>query len=383
MSIPLDVSFQRRRAALKLAAVAATAYYLHRSGVAKSVTSNCSRLLSAVNDSFEAFVEYSKLAKSVAKDLRQYVEAEDQTEVPQSIRQLLRVAQCREAEALVTSVTSSTVRGALKGARRDAPESEEEREARLQTMERVLDKVLSERTMGLLSVLMGNTYRMCFRATTDELSSLIGRHGGATQSSESLLQFIEVIGGSRTRAVMASYISTVVSSAVGAVIEKTKDFHPLDEALSTLTKPENRQVVQHIVNSLTATAVRTAIISSRETLSRRGEEVTVVSQSCKTNVSGCAEVKLGTDRRSGVSIKLLRQYFMMMLFVLSRREVRILSSEVAWAASRGSMSAVLDTGGVLLPSRKSVIMATTPIGLLYIAMSIYINIVRMDVGPIG
>ncbi|KAK3254295.1 hypothetical protein CYMTET_36488 [Cymbomonas tetramitiformis] len=278
MSIPLDVSFQRRRAALKLAAVAATAYYLHRSGVAKSVTSNCSRLLSAVNDSFEAFVEYSKLAKSVAKDLRQYVEAEDQTEVPQSIRQLLRVAQCREAEALVTSVTSSTVRGALKGARRDAPESEEEREARLQTMERVLDKVLSERTMGLLSVLMGNTYRMCFRATTDELSSLIGRHGGATQSSESLLQFIEVIGGSRTRAVMASYISTVVSSAVGAVIEKTKDFHPLDEALSTLTKPENRQVVQHIVNSLTATAVRTAIISSRETLSRRGEEVTVVSQ---------------------------------------------------------------------------------------------------------
>ena len=106
----MEALWKRRRALLATAAVGVAAAYVYRSERARRLTRD-------VYESADAFTKFAEVALALSRDINQFVIAGgEDDEVPNSVKQALKLAQCPEAESLMQTVACAFARGSLAGA---------------------------------------------------------------------------------------------------------------------------------------------------------------------------------------------------------------------------------------------------------------------------
>eukprot|EP00976_Prorocentrum_cordatum_P088697 1187429-Prorocentrum_minimum.AAC.11 len=101
--------WKRRRALVATAAVGLAAAYIYRSERAR-------RLTRGLCESADAFTKLAEIALTLSRDVNQFIiEGGEDDEVPRSVKQALRLAQCPEAISLVQSIARAFARGSLEG----------------------------------------------------------------------------------------------------------------------------------------------------------------------------------------------------------------------------------------------------------------------------
>lgn len=217
----------------------------------------------------------------VSNDLNGFLRS-DSDEIPASLKQLLKVAQCQEFQETLTRVSSALTAGVLQGFSGSAREIARDGESDTPGVaERVMDRLFTPAGTGFVSVVAGNFARSLvlallenYRAQTNNNTNM--RNDGPT-SSNSISEdsnsgppvgsgFVDVLCRSNTRVLIAECIRNFVSTAVGIYLDKTMNINVYDEICSSLTNPKHEAQMKGILISALNGAVETLVRTSHDVL---------------------------------------------------------------------------------------------------------------------
>lgn len=218
----------------------------------------------------------------VSNDLNGFLRS-DSDEIPASLKQLLKVAQCREFQQTLTRVSSALTAGVLQGF--GGPAGEIPRDGESETpgiAERVMDRLFTPAGTGFVSVVAGNFARNLvlsflenYRAQNNNYNNNMGNggHSSPNFSSEDSNSgppvgsgFVDVLCRSNTRVLIAECIRNFVGTAVGMYLDKTMNINVYDEICSSLTNPKHEAQMKGILISVLNGAVETLVRTSHDVL---------------------------------------------------------------------------------------------------------------------
>lgn len=257
----LGTPVARRRAAVAATvAAAAAAYVAHRRGYLRA---GHWPLLSALAAYRRALLTGGDVAARLTGDLRSFLESEDpHAEVPASLRQLLRLAQCSEAQRATEALTAALCRGAVAGAVVGASEAAAQRgiDARA-LVESALETAASERGRGLVSCLVAQVARQAVEASMEAAArrSASGAGGGELSAIESLPRVLAALDSESGRRVLCELVSSFTRGAVGAYLQDAQDEEFCDRVVRSVTRPEHREGLGELASRVTGEAVRTLV----------------------------------------------------------------------------------------------------------------------------
>uniref|UniRef100_A0A7S0MV33 Protein PHLOEM PROTEIN 2-LIKE A10 n=1 Tax=Pyramimonas obovata TaxID=1411642 RepID=A0A7S0MV33_9CHLO len=301
----MELLWKRRRALLATAAVGVAAAYIYRSERAR-------RLARGVCESADAFTKLAEVALALSRDLNHFViEGGEEDEVPSSVRQALRLAQCSEAESLLQTIARATARGALQGsglAEGDAQASTAASAASSagafasDLTDRVLDRVLSHRTAGIVTTIIGGSVRQCIEAYLDTVEMQQNRNEQrhrARKASDSeaecspgswsqhardgyeapprlAYQLLELASSDQARSIMRDVITTFVTTSVGVYLEKTAHCNTVfEDSLRALSKPLHREAVAEVAGNIIRDAIRESVRACHEVVTNGSTPVEI------------------------------------------------------------------------------------------------------------
>lgn len=286
MKNPLDFMPKRRRNLfLCLAAVAGTGYGVYRVYNSPSMARKKYQIvcfLRSLMTIAEAASASAQTISLVSNDLNNFLRS-DSDEIPASLKQLLKVAQCQEFQQTLTRVSSALTAGVLQGIR--GPTGGIARDGQSETpgiAERVMDRLFTPAGTGFVSVVAGNFSRNLvlsflenYRALNNNNNNNLGTgvHSSPNLSSENSnlgapvgSGFVDVLCRSDTRVLIAECIRNFVSTAVGMYLDKTMNINVYDEICSSLTNPKHEAQMKGILISVLNGAVETLVKTSHDVL---------------------------------------------------------------------------------------------------------------------
>lgn len=286
MKNPLDFMPKRRRNLfLCLAAVAGTGYGVYRVYNSPSMARKKYQIvcfLRSLMTIAEAASASAQTISLVSNDLNNFLRS-DSDEIPASLKQLLKVAQCQEFKQTLTRVSSALTAGVLQGIR--GPTGEIARDGQSETpgiAERVMDRLFTPAGTGFVSVVAGNfaqnlvlSFLENYRALNNNNNNNLGTgvHSSPNLSSENSnlgapvgSGFVDVLCRSDTRVLIAECIRNFVSTAVGMYLDKTMNINVYDEICSSLTNPKHEAQMKGILISVLNGAVETLVKTSHDVL---------------------------------------------------------------------------------------------------------------------
>lgn len=286
MKNPLDFMPKRRRNLfLCLAAVAGTGYGVYRVYNSPSMARKKYQIvcfLRSLMTIAEAASASAQTISLVSNDLNNFLRS-DSDEIPASLKQLLKVAQCQEFQQTLTRVSSALTAGVLQGIR--GPTGGIARDGQSETpgiAERVMDMLFTPAGTGFVSVVAGNFSRNLvlsflenYRALNNNNNNNLGTgvHSSPNLSSENSnlgapvgSGFVDVLCRSDTRVLIAECIRNFVSTAVGMYLDKTMNINVYDEICSSLTNPKHEAQMKGILISVLNGAVETLVKTSHDVL---------------------------------------------------------------------------------------------------------------------
>lgn len=284
MKNPLDfMPTRRRNLILCVAAIAGTGYGVYRVYNSPSIARKKHQivcLLRSLMTIAEAASASAQTISLVSNDLNGFLRS-DSDEIPASLKQLLKVAQCQEFQQTLTRVSSALTAGVLQGFR--GPAGEIARDGDPETpgiAERVMDKLFTPAGTGFVSVVAGNFARNLvfsflenYRAVNNNNNMGTGGHSSPNLSSESSNSgppvgsgFVDALCRSDTRVLIAECIRNFVSTAVGIYLDKTMNINVYDEICSSLTNPKHEAQMKGILISVLNGAVETLVRTSHNVL---------------------------------------------------------------------------------------------------------------------
>lgn len=289
MKNPLDFMPKRRRNLfLCLAAVAGTGYGVYRVYNSPSMARKKYQIvcfLRSLMTIAEAASASAQTISLVSNDLNNFLRS-DSDEIPASLKQLLKVAQCQEFQQTLTRVSSALTAGVLQGIR--GPTGGIARDGQSETpgiAERVMDMLFTPAGTGFVSVVAGNFSRNLvlsflenYRALNNNNNNNNNNLGTGVHSSPNLSSensnlgapvgsgFVDVLCRSDTRVLIAECIRNFVSTAVGMYLDKTMNINVYDEICSSLTNPKHEAQMKGILISVLNGAVETLVKTSHDVL---------------------------------------------------------------------------------------------------------------------
>lgn len=206
------------------------------------------RILEVVSDS-------SEMIGVVSRDLKEFL-GSDSDEIPNSLKQLSKIARSEEFSESVSRVSEAVALGVLRGYRAESGNVG----GNSGFVDGVMDKLTSKAGTGFVSVVVGSFARnlvLGFQASSEGLN-------GSQKLNSS--KWMDLLGDERCKVVMADSIQTFVSTAVAVYLDRTASVNIYDDMFSALTNPKYRTQMRDVLVSVCNGAVETLVKTSHQVL---------------------------------------------------------------------------------------------------------------------
>ncbi|KAJ1287597.1 hypothetical protein BS78_02G022000 [Paspalum vaginatum] len=243
--------YYRRRRWLLWAGAAAGCCLLYRHPAVAARRRRLARLASALAALADA-------AADAASDLAAFLRS-DSDDLPQTLRQVSKLAASPEAAASAAALSGALAAGALRGYRSAAgPASPAPSGAALS--DRVLDRVLSPDGERLASAVAGSFGRHLVLA-------FYAAPSPADASAPGTAGWVDALTTRRGQRAVRSWVEVFTATAVGVFIDKTIHINTYDQLFAAATNPAYGARLQELFVALCSASVETLVRTSHGVLS--------------------------------------------------------------------------------------------------------------------
>ncbi|KAK4416356.1 protein PHLOEM PROTEIN 2-LIKE A10 [Sesamum alatum] len=268
----VDFAKKKKRWVLVLGALGFTGYGAYRVYNLPCVVKKRQRLFKLLG----AFISVAEMVSDsaegigiVSKDLKEFL-GSDSDQIPQSLRQISKIARSDEFSESLTKITRALTVGILRGYQHEMMKNGRSLNGDPGFCDRVMDKLFSDAGSGFASVVVGSFARNLVMALCSEwqqdqgsdLDDLPNADHLNTKSDQFVSRLVEVACEAKCRELIGDCIRLFVSTAVAVYLDKTMNINTYDEIFSGLTNPKHEAQVRGMLVSVCSGAVETLIRTS-------------------------------------------------------------------------------------------------------------------------
>ncbi|KAH6803600.1 hypothetical protein C2S51_031847 [Perilla frutescens var. frutescens] len=185
----------------------------------------------------------------VSKDLKQFL-GSDSDQIPQSLKQLSKIARSDEFSDTLTRITRASAVGILSG----GYQHEHSFGADRGFSDTVMNRLFSHEGAGFASAVAGSFARNTVMALLSEWQR--------GSDSDDLPRWIEIACDDKCRELVGDFIRLFVSTAVTVYLDKTMNVNTYDDFFVGLTNPKHEARVRDMIASVCNGAVDTCVRTS-------------------------------------------------------------------------------------------------------------------------
>ncbi|KAM7266392.1 hypothetical protein ACFE04_004289 [Oxalis oulophora] len=258
----LDSSRKRKKWLILMAGLGFSAYGVYKVYNLPSVVKrreSLRKLVGAMISMAELVSDSAEMMSNVSKDWNQFIQS-DSDEIPNSLKQVMKIARSDEFAQSLISVSQGMTIGILRGYK------VENMNVLKRYANRVMDTIFSEPGTGFVSVVVGTFAR----------NLVLGLYSRADFDHDSA-QWLNVVCNKKSKELIADCVQKFVSTAIAVYLDKTNGINSYDDFFSGLTNPKHQDNVRDILVTVCNSAVETMVKTSHQVLTDPNESKNVSS----------------------------------------------------------------------------------------------------------
>ncbi|KAI3747840.1 hypothetical protein L6452_10524 [Arctium lappa] len=269
---------------LLIAALGFSTYAAYKVSTLPSVTKKRARamkLLRALASILQFLGDSADTLGVISKDLKHFIQS-DSDQIPNSLRQLLKITRSDGFSDSILRVTRAFTAGILQGSSVETRKGDSSSDSSFG--DRALDKLFSPAGSGFASVVIGsfakNMIMAIYAHKEVNRNSIVN---GSKISGDLVQRWVDVIDDDKCRKLIGDCIQQVASTMVTVYLDKTMDINPYEQILSGLSNAKHEEKARDLLAMVCNGAIETFVKTSHQVLTNSNTNGNSDSSSASTN----------------------------------------------------------------------------------------------------